>query len=141
MKCVYCGKEIENARKNQKYCSTVCTFKARYARDKEKILAQNKASRDRKKLKQGLKKCALCGKPIEGRNYRAKYCSEECRRKVSHERETKRRKEYKCLTERRKTRQEEKPIRTLAVGLAEMRKLGFENYAEYQKWKYTNGAC
>lgn len=72
--CPVCGKSFVGRRWNAVYCSAECQIK-RGSKDYMKKYREQR----REKLKAMDRVCVVCGKPIpEGRNLKAKTCSEEC---------------------------------------------------------------
>lgn len=66
--CEWCGKEFPAKYKNSRYCSPVCSRRARNQRSHPDWYGGHKK----------IIKCATCGKVIEAETSRRKYCSGKC---------------------------------------------------------------
>ena len=139
MKCAQCGKEFEAKKRGrrQKYCSTQCRMKARWARKK---LGKQETP----------KKCAYCGAEFEPNSSTQKYCSTECRGKAYHapvERESKicpycgKEFEPKYTIQKYCSRQCGKKVNSLRALKSALQAEGFKEWEPTLMWKPARRKC
>ncbi len=65
-KCALCKREFHPQKPNQKYCDSICAYKAQRSRYPKKPWDKSQ------------RKCAYCGKEFYPKNLKQKYCSNTC---------------------------------------------------------------
>ncbi len=75
MKCKHCGKEYEQERSTQKYCTITCM----YEYHKEKQRKETEAKRNEPKTAV----CVHCGKEFIVKRGNIKFCGEECKERAN----------------------------------------------------------